>query len=174
MRKVKLLNAYYSLYQDGDVVELYSLEDILTSDLIDDEEKQICKKNYKYEEVDIAGFVKEETYKDEYGKRKFIHIYYDEIEELEKIEEKTNYIQNEFVDKVEIDKVRLNDIVITRDDDDWQGLYVNGILEYQNHKIDIYVLSKYTPIISIKIIDVELSEDVDGFPNNLTDLEYEK
>ena len=170
MRKVKLLNACCSLYQNGDVVELYSLEDILNNDLIDDKEKESCK-IYNYKHIHTAGFVKGVSYKDEYGKRKFVHIYYDEIEELNKIEEETNYIQNEFVDKVEIDNVRLNDIVITRDDDDWQGLYVNGILEYQNHKIDVCMLSKYTPIRSIKIIDVELSEDVDGFPENLTDLE---
>ena len=70
-------------------------------------------------------------------------------------------------------KVKLNDIVITRDDD-WQGLYINGLLKYQDHKIDVCMLSKYTPIRSIKIIDVKLNEDVDGFPNKLTDLEYNK
>ena len=170
MRMVKLLNAECSLYQYGDVVELYSLEDILNNDLIDDEEKQSCK-NYNYE--DIAGFVKGYSYKDECGRRRFVQIYHNEIEELENVEEETNYVQNEFVDKVEIDETRLNDIVITRDDD-WQGLYINGLLKYQDHKIDVCMLSKYTPIRSIKIIDVKLNEDVDGFPNKLTDLEYNK
>lgn len=170
MRKVRLLSACASLYQDGDVVDLYSLEDILKDPLIDDKEKEECK-TYNYENV--VGFVKGASYEDKYGKREFVHVYSNEIKELDLNEESTDSIQNGFVNKVEIGEVRLNDIVIARSPY-WQGLYVNGLLEYQDDRIEANILSEYTPINSIKVINVELSDDAYEFSNRLTDLKCDK
>ena len=54
---------------------------------------------------------------------------------------------------------------------DWEALYVNGILQHENHEIRICDLSMWCPIESIKTIYLrQFDEDDDSFPEFEADI----
>ena len=53
----------------------------------------------------------------------------------------------------------MNEIGILDTGDYWQGLYVNGKLEYETHKIDIDMIERFCPISKILYSHINISED---------------
>ena len=54
---------------------------------------------------------------------------------------------------------KMNEIGILDTNDYWQGLYVNGKLEYETHKIDIDMIERFCPISKILYDYIKLNED---------------
>ena len=68
----------------------------------------------------------------------------------------------------------MNKIVVV-DSDDWQGMYVNGVLKEEGHELRIDDISKYTPISEIKefclsYYGTEELEDFGSLPNKLSEI----
>ena len=62
--------------------------------------------------------------------------------------------------------------------DDWQGLYVDGKLVYQHHKVDAHTLSQELTKAGVDFktgwVDFNFLCDHDGLPENLDDVEFEE
>jgi hypothetical protein len=68
----------------------------------------------------------------------------------------------------------MNEISIyTVPDGDWQGLYLNGVLHAEGHKIRIIDIAGLCPIASIKTEYLEHFEEDSFFPTLESDLEVE-
>lgn len=69
----------------------------------------------------------------------------------------------------------MNDVVIVKVDD-WEGLYVNGVLEEEQHQIRICDLKAHLPIAHIKEIylnetgEDEIQNYVGCFPQKFSDM----
>lgn len=123
MKKVKVLNQESTLYKPGEITELYTLEEVLsTKGLKTFNNRQDLVKFYKgcSNNIGFVGFVKHKSHKDCDGFRRFIEMYEDDVEFIEE-----NTVQNNTIYFAKVDSTKNTIIPTKREEDGAFDIYAN-------------------------------------------------